>query len=49
MHNLQKKVDNDDTKNTLKSNSFSRALGSNRQKRVNSEQTDMNFDSDEET
>ena len=49
MHNLQKKVDNDEIKNSLISNSLSRALGSNRQKRVNSEQTDMNFDSDEET
>jgi hypothetical protein len=42
-------VDNDDIKNSLMSNSLSKALRNKSVKRLNSEQTDMNFDSDEET
>jgi len=49
IHNFQKKVDNDDIKNSLMSNSLSKALRNKSVKRLNSEQTDMNFDSDEET
>ena len=49
MKNFQKKGDNDERKNSLINSSFSRALKGSLQKRVNREQTDMNFDSDEET